>query len=172
MVQGRRLETSNNPNAANAVMYGKGAWIMHMLRRRMGDERFLKMLAELRRRYEWKTLESFFDQWVYGTGVPTLKLTFAVKGAAGAYKLTGTVTQSDAPEDFSVAVPVEVQTGRAKPAVQVVRTSSDPASASSLHCVTVPAMSAVSVLVMDCTTIGASAPTRTPPTTAVTVFLR
>jgi hypothetical protein len=148
VVQGRRLETSNNPNAANAVMYGKGAWIMHMLRRRMGDERFLKMLAELRRRYEWKTLdteafravcaefmppgsgdaklESFFDQWVYGTGVPTLKLTFAVKGAAGAYKLTGTVTQSDAPEDFSVAVPVEVQTGRAKPAVQVVRTSSDP----------------------------------------------
>jgi len=27
-------------------------------------------------------------------------------------------------------------------------------------------------LVMDCTTIGASDPTRTPPTTAVTVFLR
>src|SRR5580704_4721279 len=33
-------------------------------------------------------------------------------------------------------------------------------------------MSAVSVLVMDCTTIGASEPTRTPPTMAVTVFLR
>jgi hypothetical protein len=33
-------------------------------------------------------------------------------------------------------------------------------------------MSAVSVLVMDCTTIGASEPTRTPPTATVTVFLR
>src|ERR1700683_4516651 len=33
-------------------------------------------------------------------------------------------------------------------------------------------MSAVSVFVMDCTTIGASEPTRTLPTTTVTVFLR
>ncbi len=36
----------------------------------------------------------------------------------------------------------------------------------------VPSMSAVSVLVMDCTTIGASLPTRTPPMVAVKVFLR
>ena len=57
VVQGRRLQGSNNPNASIAVIYGKGTWIMHMLRRRMGDERFLKMLAELRRRYELKTLE-------------------------------------------------------------------------------------------------------------------
>jgi hypothetical protein len=37
------------------------------------------------------------------------------------------VTQSDAPEDFSVAVPVEIQTGRGKPVVQVVRTATDEA---------------------------------------------
>src|SRR5258708_3618793 len=54
----------------------------------------------------------------------------------------------------------------------VTRTSSDPARASAATCCTVPGMSAVSVLVMDCTTIGASDPTRTPPTRAVTVFLR
>ena len=148
VVQGRRLEGSNNPKAAVAVMYGKGSWILHMLRRRMGDENFLKALAEARRRYEWKPLdtddfrklcaefmpkgaidaklENFFDQWVYGTGVPTLKMTYSVKGGPGAYKLTGTVTQSDVPDDFSVAVPIEVQTGRGKPVVQVVRTSSEP----------------------------------------------
>jgi aminopeptidase N len=146
VVQGRRLEGSNNPTASVAVIYGKGSWIMHMLRRRLGDERFSKMLAELRRRYEFKAieteefrrlcaefmppgaidakLENFFDQWVYGTGVPTLKLAYSVKGKPGAYKLTGTVTQSDADEDFSVAVPVEIQTGRGKPVVQQVRTSS------------------------------------------------
>ncbi len=39
-------------------------------------------------------------------------------------------------------------------------------------CWAVEAASAVSVLVIDCTTTGASEPTRTPPTTAVTVFLR
>src|SRR5204862_543781 len=58
VVQGRRLEGSNNPNASNAVIYGKGTWIIHMLRRRMGDERFLTMLAELRRRYEGKPLDT------------------------------------------------------------------------------------------------------------------
>jgi hypothetical protein len=146
VVQGRRLESSINPEAAVAVMYGKGSWILHMLRRRMGDDNFMKALAETRRRFEWKPmdtedfraicaqflpaggndakLENFFDQWVYGTGVPTLKLSFAVKGGPGAYKLTGTVTQSDAPDDFSVAVPVEIQTGRGK-SVQILRTSSD-----------------------------------------------
>jgi aminopeptidase N len=149
VVQGRRLENSNNPNAFNAVAYGKGTWIMHMLRRRMGDAQFLKMLAELRRRYEWKTLdteqfrllcaefmpkdtndpklESFFDQWVYGTGVPTLKLSYSVKGKPGALMLVGTVAQSDVPEDFSVSVPVEIQTGKGK-VIKQVQTSSDDAT--------------------------------------------
>jgi hypothetical protein len=147
VVQGRRLENSNNPNAWSAVAYGKGAWIIHMLRRRMGDAPFAKMLGELRRRYEWKTidteqfrllcaeflpprspdptLENFFDQWVYGTGIPTLKLTYSVKGKPGAWKLTGTVAQSDVPNDFSVTVPVEIQTGRGK-VVKQLETGSEP----------------------------------------------
>jgi aminopeptidase N len=149
VVQGRRLENSNNPNAWIAVAYGKGAWIIHMLRRRLGDAGFMKMLAELQRRYAWKTidteqfrllcaeflpprspdptLENFFDQWVYGTGIPSLKLTYSVKGKPGAWKLTGTVTQSDVPDDFNVSVPVEIQTGRGK-VVRQVETGSEPAS--------------------------------------------
>jgi hypothetical protein len=147
VVQGRRLENSNNPNAWVAVAYGKGAWIIHMLRRRMGDAQFTKMLAELRRRYEWKTidteqfrllcaeflppqspdptLENFFDQWVYGTGIPTLKLTYSVKGKPGAWKLTGRVAQSDVPDDFSVTVPIEIQSGRGK-LVKQLETGSEP----------------------------------------------
>jgi aminopeptidase N len=63
-----------------------------MLRRQLGDATFLKMLGEVRRQAEWKTLdtdqfrriaasflpkgsrdsklENFFDQWVYSTGIP------------------------------------------------------------------------------------------------------
>lgn len=147
VVQGRRLDSSNNPNAWTAIAYGKGTWIIHMLRRKMGDAAFTKMLTELRRRYEWKTidteqfrllcaefvpkgspdpkLENFFDQWVYGTGLPALKLTYSVKGKPGAWKLTGTVAQSEAPEDFSVTVPIEIQTGKGK-VVREIRTGSDP----------------------------------------------
>src|SRR5213592_5225611 len=54
----------------------------------------------------------------------------------------------------------------------VTRTSSLPAAWSALTCATVPAMSAVSVLVMDWTTMGRSLPTVTPPTSTSTVFLR
>ncbi len=148
VVEGRRLENSNNPNAWSAVAYGKGAWIIHMLRQRLGDVQFVRMLAELRRRYEWKPvdteqfrllcaeflpprspdpkLESFFDQWVYRTGIPTLKLTYSVKGKPGAWKLAGTITQSDVSDDFSASVPVEIQTGQGKKVVKQVDTGADP----------------------------------------------
>src|ERR1700689_4888943 len=120
-----------------------------MLHSIIGDAHYTKMLAELRRRYEWKTidteqfrllcaeflpaqsadpkLENFFDQWVYGTGIPTLKLTYSVKGKPGAWKLSGTVAQSDVPDDFSVTVPVEIQTGKGK-VVRELETGSDPAA--------------------------------------------
>ena len=145
VVEGRRLDSSTVPGAANAVLYGKGTWIIHMIRRRLGDANFLKMLAELRRRYETKTvtteqfrelcaefmpkgspdpkLTDFFDQWVYDTGMPSLKLTYSVVG----HRLNGTITQSDVRDDFTVAVPVEIRTGAGKPIVKMVVTGSEPA---------------------------------------------
>ena len=133
IVLGRRLESSHSPSAYIAITYGKGSWIMHMLCAMMGEERFVAMLSELRRRYEWKTistddfrefaagflapkspdakLDAFFDQWVYGTGIPTLKLSYSTQGRAPGIKLTGTVSQSDVDSEFSVQVPVEIECG-------------------------------------------------------------
>jgi hypothetical protein len=54
----------------------------------------------------------------------------------------------------------------------VTRTIWLPARQSAATCRTVPSMSAVSVLVIDCTTTGCALPTSTPPTLAVTVLLR
>src|SRR5436190_5022499 len=54
----------------------------------------------------------------------------------------------------------------------VTRTSSEPARARAATCCTVEGTSAVSVLVIDCTTTGASLPTRTAPILTVTAFLR
>jgi hypothetical protein len=147
IVLGTRLESSQSPASWNSITYGKGSWILHMLRSRMGDERFVNMLAELRRRYEWKTvsteqfrqlaaeflpahstdpkLETFFDQWVYGTGIPVLTLKYSVHGRAPAVKLAGTVSQGDVDPDFSVAVPVEIQCGSTRQ-LEWVRTSGSP----------------------------------------------
>src|SRR5271157_1230696 len=47
IVLGPRLESSQEPRAWRNIVYGKGSWILQMLRRRMGDERFFSMLGEL-----------------------------------------------------------------------------------------------------------------------------
>ena len=147
---GYRLRENGRLDPWVAIIYGKGTWIMHMLRRRMGDDAFLRMLANLRKRYEYRTLsteefralvarflplgdpdpslESFFDTWVYGTGVPTLEMTTSIKGKTPAVTLTVTVRQSGVGEDFVAEVPVEIRpAGGGKPIVRWVHTSSEPA---------------------------------------------
>jgi hypothetical protein len=87
-----RLQSSLNPRAWRLITYEKGSWILHMLRRRLGDERFSRALRELATRHRFNTvstetfralmeehlppkgpersLQTFFDQWVYSTGIP------------------------------------------------------------------------------------------------------
>jgi aminopeptidase N len=150
IVLGPRLETSIEPSAWRIITYGKGSWIVHMLRRRLGDERFFSLLSEAARRFDHKKLstadfqalaasflppkspdsklENFFEQWVYGTGIPSLKMTYSVKGKAPALRVAGTVEQSDVDEDFSVLVPVEIQVARGRTITHWVQSGSAPAS--------------------------------------------
>ena len=148
IVLGLRLESSQEPRAWRTITYGKGAWILHMLRRRMGDVRFFTMLSDLRKNYERKELtteafrlfaskylppkspdpqlEGFFDQWVYNTGIPSFKLTHSVKGKAPNVRLVGTLTQSGVDDDFEAPVPVEIQVARGKTVVEWVTSSNEP----------------------------------------------
>jgi hypothetical protein len=147
---GPRLDSSQAPAAYRTITYGKGVWVMQMLRRRMGDERFLAMLRELTRRYDHREittdefrqaaasslppraddpkLETFFDQWVDGTGIPSLKLSYAVKGKAPQLRLVGTLRQSDVDADFSTLAPVEIEVARGQFITQWVRTGADAAT--------------------------------------------
>ncbi len=68
----------------------------------------------------------FFDQWVYGTGIPTLKLDYSVKGSGRTLRLAGTIAQSDVDAHFSAVVPVEIQFARGKPVVHWVSAGSEP----------------------------------------------
>lgn len=149
IVLGPRLETSIEPRAWRTITYGKGSWIIHMLRRRMGDERFFSFLSNVAKRYDHKKvsteefralaaqylppksedpkLETFFEQWVYGTGIPALKLTYSVKGKAPNLRVAGTIEQSHVDDDFSTVAPVEIQVARGRTITQWVRTGSSPA---------------------------------------------
>ena len=139
---GLRLDSSNTPLAWQVITYEKGAWIIHMLRQRLGDAAFQKMLFELVQRYRLQSittpefqklaasflppksvdpdLEAFFDSWVYGTGVPELKLNQVVKGKAPAVTLQLSVTQTEVGESFSALVPVEIQSAKGKRTVWLV----------------------------------------------------
>ncbi len=150
VVLGGRLESSLEPRGWREIAYGKGLWILQMLRARMGDEKFYAMLGELARRYDRKeitteqfrelaaaflppksddpALESFFDVWVYGTGIPSLSLSYSLRGKAPSLKLVGTVTQADVPEDFTTLVPIEIQLTRGRTVTEWVRTGGGPAS--------------------------------------------
>ncbi|HUB34374.1 MAG TPA: M1 family aminopeptidase [Bryobacteraceae bacterium] len=150
IVLGLRLETSVEPRAWRTITYGKGSWIMHMLRERMGDQKFMALLAEIAHRYDHKTISTeqfraaaatflppkspdptlgdFFDQWVYGTGIPNLSLKYSIKGKAPALRLVGTIEQTEVDNEFSALVPVEIQMPRGRTLTQWVRTGSDPVS--------------------------------------------
>ena len=73
------------------LVYEKGAWVLHMLRREVGDETFFKILRTYYEMYKYananthdfitvcetvadRNLKYFFDQWVYnGVGIIELK---------------------------------------------------------------------------------------------------
>ncbi|HEV2690007.1 MAG TPA: M1 family aminopeptidase [Bryobacteraceae bacterium] len=142
---GYRLQSSLAPAAWRAVTYEKGTWIIHMLRRRLGDEKFFSLLHEVCARYRLSTisteqfrelaaqytapksadanLKAFFENWIYGTGVPAVKLTYAWRGA----RLTGNIVQRDVEDDFSALIPVEVQS-RAGKKTYWLATGSEPVS--------------------------------------------
>jgi hypothetical protein len=148
IVLGTRLESSQEPRAWRTITYSKGSWILQMLRGRLGDDRFLALLAEIAKRYDHKDisteqfrllaaeflpaktddpkLESFFEQWVYGTGIPAMKLTWTVKGAAPDLRLRGTVTQSGVDKDFTATVPVEIVISKGRTITQWVRSADVP----------------------------------------------
>jgi aminopeptidase N len=144
ITQGFRLGTHRSPQAAQAIMYSKGAYVVHMLRMMMyeqgapdPDRAFKAMMADFVKTWSGRnpstedfkgiaekhitrdmnlagngTLDYFFDQWVYGTDIPTLgsKLEAADIGG-GRYRISGTITQADVPAGFRTRVPIYLDLG-------------------------------------------------------------
>ncbi len=80
----------------NANSYQKGGWVLHMLRREVGDEFFWQAIKnyynrhklsnaltdDLRKEFEkvsGKDLKSFFQQWIYQAGQPDLDIKWSFK---------------------------------------------------------------------------------------------
>jgi hypothetical protein len=147
IVFGVRIRSSN-PAAWQSITYEKGSWILHMLRGRLGDAAFLAMLNDLAKQFATRPmssedlrlaavsrlpkgspdpeLQSFFDAWVYGTGVPLLELTSATRGVGVKTQLTLALKQSLTPENFEIDVLVEILLPRGKRIVRWMRAGKEP----------------------------------------------
>jgi hypothetical protein len=79
-----------------AIVYNKGAMVLHMLRRLVGDEAFFKGLREFYTTWRYKKagtgdfrvamehasgrpLERFFERWVFGSVIPAITFTSQVE---------------------------------------------------------------------------------------------
>ena len=80
-----------------ALVYNKGAAVLHMLRRLSGDEAFFRGLRRFYRDSRFRkvgtedfrlameretgmSLERFFQQWIYGSTIPRVKVGYRVEG--------------------------------------------------------------------------------------------
>ena len=104
----------------NANSYEKGSWVLHMLRRKLGDAIFQKGIQTYYATYKGgnastddfmhimekiskQNLQTFFKQWLYTTGQPELQGKW--KYDANAKSVEVTITQK---QDFIFQFPLEI----------------------------------------------------------------
>jgi aminopeptidase N len=96
-----------NPNS-----YQKGGWVLHMLRRKIGDQAFWQGIRTYYRRYQLRNaltedlravmeevsgqdLQQFFDQWLRQPGFPDLEVQWNVLEGGGTAEVTITQKQDE-----------------------------------------------------------------------------
>ncbi len=122
-------------DASQAVGYAKGAMFFHMLRRRLGDAKFIaglrlfyrdnkfrragfRQLQAAFERASGEHLGGFFQQWVQRTGAPQLRVRdISVQSDGAGYRVRGILEQSQSGPNYTLRVPVAVQIEGAESAV-------------------------------------------------------
>lgn len=105
--------TLYNPvnNLFGKMIYNKGAWVLHMLRKEVGDSIFFKILRAYYSTYKYKNastkdfknicekiskrdLSFFFDQWIYkGEGIIQAEFNWNIKTIDEGYKIIFEIKQ-------------------------------------------------------------------------------
>jgi aminopeptidase N len=97
-------EDATDPFDDIPAIYTKGAWVLHMLRYLLGDERFFAALREYGRRFAYanastddlervfseffgEPLHWFFEQWVYAPMRPIYAFTWSVQPEGAGFRL-------------------------------------------------------------------------------------
>ncbi len=143
---GLRLSSSKVPEGFETVAYGRGTWLIHMLRTMLrdtaGEESFRAVLRDLQERFRGRamstadlqaafektlprelryegraSLDWYFQGWVNGTAVPRLRLRDVTFSAKNDVRIaTGKLLQEEAPRDLVTSVPIYADVPGQKPA--------------------------------------------------------
>ncbi|HVS14538.1 MAG TPA: M1 family aminopeptidase [Thermoanaerobaculia bacterium] len=132
---GFRAAVAEAPAAYVSMAYTKGAMVAHMLRTILrtitkSDATFVAVLRDLVAAHQGQAVSTedfqavltkhapsdwtwFFDQWVYGTAIPSFSWKHQVKPAeGGAFQLVLEVEMSDVPPGWKTPVPVRAEFGK------------------------------------------------------------
>jgi aminopeptidase N len=108
-------------NLLNPNSYQKGAWVLHMLRRKLGDDVFKKGVIAYYRKYRLSNastddfknvmeevsgvdLNQFFKQWLYSSGHPVL----AVNGKSSKKSIRFEIKQIQIGTDYTFPLTIEL----------------------------------------------------------------
>lgn len=140
VTQGYRLSNAKTRAAYQYLVYPKGAYILHMIRMMFykygeGDKQFKEMMKDFvqtnfnrdvstedfKRMVEKhmtremdldgnQRLDWFFNEWVYGTEMPSYKFDYQL--SPDGTSLSGRITQSGVSKDFKMLVPIYLDLGK------------------------------------------------------------
>jgi hypothetical protein len=125
----------NESRVFRALVYNKGAGVLHMLRRLVGDEAFFSGLRQYYAAHRFskagtddlrlameaaskQDLNRFFERWIYDSGIPRLRFSHAVDGQELVVRV-----EQDPENIFDVPVTVGVTYGDGKTAEFLVKVS-------------------------------------------------
>ncbi len=132
---GHRVATAWKGDDYDAIIYKKGAWVVHMLRillldmKTMSEDRFTGVMQNFYATFRGRTASTadfqqaveratgqdmswFFQQWVYGSEIPTYRVAKnIVPTPDGKFQVTLRVEQERVPPTFLSYVPVTLDLG-------------------------------------------------------------
>jgi len=109
------------------LSYNKGSWVLHMLRRVLGDPAFFAALRQFYDQYGYSTattedfrdvceavsgrdLDAFFQQWIYGEYYPRYRSSWTSAPAEGGYDVTLSLEQIQSWQLFNMPLDVTIST--------------------------------------------------------------
>jgi len=127
---GHRLgHIKGDPQIYRAVVYDKGAWVLHMLRGLVGAEAFTRGVLAFQAAHRFdkagtddfrealeaasgQDLKAYFEAWIYGTALPQIRYAWQLRNAGPRLRVALRIDARDLPGPFPVQITIVGDGGR------------------------------------------------------------